>query len=95
MLQLTSKYNTDKHLWKKLSAVIECLCMSVCRCCVTVVYSPTNMMNNPQHHQRLLEWRAQAMTVAHTASLPAFSDPLGTAPAEEKGGEIGKIGKRE
>lgn len=31
------------------------------------------------------------MTVAHTASLPAFSDPLGTAPAEEKGGEIGKM----
>lgn len=71
------------------------MCMSVyVYADVWLVYSPMNRKNNPQHHQRVLNLRALAMTAAHTASLPACLIPPGDSRGRgEKAREIEKWGK--
>lgn len=63
-----------------------CVCIFCNHCNVTVVYSPENGVNNPQHHQRILNSESSGHdSVAHSESPRTVSLLLRNSRSREKG----------
>lgn len=71
---LCNYFQDCAHMWTTVYVCCN-------RCCVTVVYSPTNRVNNPQHHQRILN----SGSSGHDSGTHSESPSLSHTPGEQRG----------